>query len=267
MSGQANQPIVIIKRKKVVAGDGHHGGAWKVAYADFVTAMMAFFMLMWLLNATTEKQRKGLADYFNPTIPVNRISGGGDGAFSGDSVFTEDTLANNGSGGQTDGTGRGAEGEADAEFTTLDEALKGMGGESMATDLELRHIVSRITDEGLIVTLRDLDDSRLFAEMSATPTPILTSLVGTIAEVFGLATNQIAVVGHVRSQPIVLAENPNWDLSTQRAHAVRILLEGHGMAANRISRVTGGADHQPETQPAISLENNRVEIILLRSKT
>ena len=59
-------------------------GAWKVAYADFVTAMMAFFMLMWLLNATTEKQRKGIADYFNPTIPVNRISGGGDGAFGGE---------------------------------------------------------------------------------------------------------------------------------------------------------------------------------------
>jgi len=64
MSDRSNAPI-IIKRKKVVAGDGHHGGAWKVAYADFVTAMMAFFMLMWLLNATTEQQRKGIADYFS----------------------------------------------------------------------------------------------------------------------------------------------------------------------------------------------------------
>ena len=66
----------IIKRKKVVSGGGHHGGAWKVAYADFVTAMMAFFMLMWLLNATTEKQRKGIADYFSPDIPVSRASAG-----------------------------------------------------------------------------------------------------------------------------------------------------------------------------------------------
>ena len=65
-----NLAPVIIKRKKVIASGGHHGGAWKVAYADFVTAMMAFFMLMWLLNATTEKQRKGLADYFHPTIAV-----------------------------------------------------------------------------------------------------------------------------------------------------------------------------------------------------
>ena len=79
MAGQSNAAPVIIKRKKIVQGGGHHGGAWKVAYADFVTAMMAFFMLMWLLNATTEKQRKGIADYFNPTIPINRISGGGEG--------------------------------------------------------------------------------------------------------------------------------------------------------------------------------------------
>ena len=98
MAGQSNVAPVIIKRKKVIAGGGHHGGAWKVAYADFVTAMMAFFLLMWLLNATTEKQRKGISDYFSPTIAVNRISGGGDGAFGGDSVFTEETLAQNGTG-------------------------------------------------------------------------------------------------------------------------------------------------------------------------
>ena len=96
MAGQA-API-IIKRKKVVGGDGHHGGAWKVAYADFVTAMMAFFMLMWLLNATTEKQRKGIADYFSPTIPLSRVSGGGDGSFGGNSVFSEDQIAQNGTG-------------------------------------------------------------------------------------------------------------------------------------------------------------------------
>ena len=66
-----NKRPIIIKRKKVIAG-GHHGGAWKVAYADFVTAMMAFFMLMWLLNATTDKQRKGLADYFSPQPRIRR---------------------------------------------------------------------------------------------------------------------------------------------------------------------------------------------------
>ncbi|TMV82609.1 chemotaxis protein MotB, partial [Thioclava sp. BHET1] len=89
MAGHNAAAPVIIKRKKVIAAAGHHGGAWKVAYADFVTAMMAFFMLMWLLNATTEKQRKGIADYFSPKIPVTRVSGGGDGAFGGESVFSQ----------------------------------------------------------------------------------------------------------------------------------------------------------------------------------
>ena len=84
---------IIIKRKKVVAGGGHHGGAWKVAYADFVTAMMAFFLLMWLLGATDEKMRKGLADYFNPTLTVNRTSSGGGGMLEGTALLVEQPLA------------------------------------------------------------------------------------------------------------------------------------------------------------------------------
>ena len=98
MSGDNQLAPIIIKRKKVSGGDGHHGGAWKVAYADFVTAMMAFFLLMWLLNATTEKQRKGIADYFSPTIAMARVSGGGHGPLGGDSVFSENTLPRMGQG-------------------------------------------------------------------------------------------------------------------------------------------------------------------------
>ena len=98
MAAQGNEAPVIIKRKKVVGGGGHHGGAWKVAYADFVTAMMAFFMLMWLLNATTEKQRKGLADYFSPSVPISRVTGGGDGMFGGQSVFSQDSFLEMGTG-------------------------------------------------------------------------------------------------------------------------------------------------------------------------
>ena len=92
MATDRNVAPVIIKRKKVIVEGGHHGGAWKVAYADFVTAMMAFFMLMWLLNATTEKQRKGIADYFSPTAPISRLSSGSDGMFMGESVFAADVL-------------------------------------------------------------------------------------------------------------------------------------------------------------------------------
>ncbi|MDH3668654.1 MAG: OmpA family protein [Paracoccaceae bacterium] len=93
MAGKDDARPIILKRKKVVASDGHHGGAWKVAYADFVTAMMAFFLLMWLLNATSEDQRKGLADYFNPTLPISRTSAGGAGMLSGDDLFTEEIEA------------------------------------------------------------------------------------------------------------------------------------------------------------------------------
>ena len=91
MAGQSNAAPVIIKRKKVIAGGGHHGGAWKVAYADFVTAMMAFFMLMWLISATTEEQRKGIADYFNPTIFITQSALGGDGVFKGYSLRKQET--------------------------------------------------------------------------------------------------------------------------------------------------------------------------------
>ena len=80
------QPIIVKKIKKG-GGDGHHGGAWKVAYADFVTAMMAFFLLMWLLNATSEEQRQGLADFFDPSLPISRTSAGGQGMLGGDTVF------------------------------------------------------------------------------------------------------------------------------------------------------------------------------------
>ena len=82
MSDNELAPI-IIKKKKGGGGDGHHGGAWKVAYADFVTAMMAFFLLMWLLNATSEEQRKGIADFFSPSIPVSENSSGGRSMFGG----------------------------------------------------------------------------------------------------------------------------------------------------------------------------------------
>jgi len=98
MAGHANAAPAIIKRKKNVVDGGHHGGAWKIAYADFVTAMMAFFMLMWLLSATTKEQRVGIADYFNPTIATNRTASGGDGLFGGDSLLKDKTLAQTGTG-------------------------------------------------------------------------------------------------------------------------------------------------------------------------
>ena len=267
----SEQPApIIIKRKKVIAG-GHHGGAWKVAYADFVTAMMAFFLLMWLLGATTEKQRKGIADYFNPTIPVNKVSGGGDGAFGGDSVFTENSLARNGTGaGMTlpsgiEGSEGDGEGEKADELAEIEKELSAKSGESMVSDLLERHVVTRLTDEGLIVEVFDIPDAPLF-DGDANPTAVLQEVVTAVAEVFRVASNNIAVQGYMASVPLAARKNPVWEHSTQRADSVRQMLTDQGLEPGRMQRVTGFADRKPVVQDPLAIRNNRIEIILLRNK-
>ncbi len=278
MGAQSNAAPIIIKKKRVSGGDGHHGGAWKVAYADFVTAMMAFFMLMWLLNATTETQRKGLADYFSPTIPISPDSGGGDGAFGGDSMFSENTLVSDGKGAtnrfpteahkargttglDADGGGKGAQ----QDFSTLEAQLLGRTGESAVSDKLLKHIVTRVTDEGLIVELFDTEDQPLFESGSDTPTPILRALSLLIARASDLVTNSVAVEGHVGASPVVLARNPAWDLSTSRAQAVRQMLQDKGVVAQRLDRVTGHADRKLHSDNPMAPRNNRIEVIFLRA--
>ncbi|MFN4159253.1 MAG: flagellar motor protein MotB [Gemmobacter sp.] len=275
MAGQANAAPVIIKRKKIIVGGGHHGGAWKVAYADFVTAMMAFFMLMWLLNATTEKQRKGLADYFNPTIPVNRISGGGDGAFGGDSVFADQALARDGSGAENMRPTEANEARGDAGMSDtgdsvarqkddLEKALRARAGESMTMERALRHVVTRVTDEGLVIELFDLPGTPLFDGQTAEPSPVMRDIAALLAEVLEVTANPLALNGHVRALPVVLIENPVWALSAARAQALRGVLEGAGMPAARISRLSGFADRKPVTPDPSAVRNNRMEVVLLR---
>ena len=280
MSAGDNARPIIIKKKKVSGGDGHHGGAWKVAYADFVTAMMAFFMLMWLLNATTEKQRKGIADYFNPTIPINRISGGGEGAFGGDSVFSEDQIAQTGTGAiaQQPSEQRQARGQNSAkdqqdstagEFEKLarniEQALMGIGGESMVSKQLARHIMTRVTDEGLIVDFFDLENEPLFKNETSQPTDLTVEIINMVTRVFGLVANDIALNGHTRAYPEMMRTNPIWELSVARADAIRLLLEGAGLEPERIKRVSGFADRRLSVQPPLSVRNNRIELILLRN--
>ncbi len=271
MSDGSNRPI-IIKRKKVVGGDGHHGGAWKVAYADFVTAMMAFFMLMWLLNATTEQQRSGIADYFTPTIPINRISGGGDGAMGGSDIFSTDTLAQTGTAGvaekQGDQVVTANDVDAAAEAAALEDleaALLGLGGETMLDDNMLRHIVTRLTDEGLVIELFDIEGAPLFEGDTATPTQMTKELAALLARILQVVDNDLALDGHVRSASILRIDYPVWDLSTDRAAAMRQLLVGNGTDANRVVRQTGHADQSLTDPNPKALRNNRVELVVLRS--
>lgn len=262
MAAMSNAPV-IIKRKKVVAGGGHHGGAWKVAYADFVTAMMAFFLLMWLLNATTEQQRKGLADYFTPDIPVARVSGGGQGNFGGESLASEESLALEGRG-------------ASSLYPTEEEAARGA-----VLELELRleqalevsedsdtrrHYEFRMTDEGPALELEEKPDSRLFYEGTATPTPEFRAFLRTVAATAKETGNNFVIAGHMGAKPLVLEDNPTWRLSLERADKVRELLENNGLSREALKRVTGfGAQKLKYPEAPMAIGNNRIEIIILRS--
>jgi len=271
MDNLSNRPI-IIKRKKVIVAGGHHGGAWKVAYADFVTAMMAFFMLMWLLNATTEQQRKGIADYFSPTLPINRISGGGDGMFGGTNIFSQENLVQDGTGGSPYNMGQQpivqvGEGRDPAEVAALrdiEDILLGRGGEALFSEEALRHVVTRLTDEGLIVEIFALEGAPLFMAGTDQPTQLTRDMVAMFADTFRIVSNRIAVAGHVPARPIVAVDNPNWDMSTARAMEIRAGMQDAGLPAARFARVTGHADRAPAVTNPLALRNDRIEITLLR---
>ncbi len=275
-------PIIIIKKKKKVSGDGHHGGAWKVAYADFVTAMMAFFLLMWLLNATTEEQRKGIADYFNPTIPISRISGGGSDGLNGSSIFTEQTYAKMGTGATASSTlakTKPLTQDEAAEFSesspaplTEEEQAAAvaqlemmLSGESEALS---EHIQVKLSPEGIVMGLVDSDDVPLFALGESNPTGLLVELVAKVTESFGAFGNNIKVVGHTDS--LAFRDDykfDNWDLSTERANVARRMLVEEGFPLERIQEVSGRADTDllvPDDPYAA--QNRRISITLLKQE-
>ncbi len=283
----------IIKKKKKVAGHGHHGGAWKVAYADFVTAMMAFFLLMWLLSATSEEQKEGLAEYFVPTIPISPVSGGGDSAFKGDSLNAEGSKADSGKGAaearedldETTSSSSGAESfsEEPAEtpgaeqrdaaegaagqkaFSEIEAAFESLSGESDVADTMLRHIRTRTTPEGLVIEVFDTEGEQLFTAGSSEPTPMLRALLGMVASVAKLVDNDVSITGHTDSSPFVVnGDDGNWRLSSDRANGARRALLSEGLDPDRISEVAGRAGTQPLVDDPEDPRNRRVEITLLR---
>ena len=278
MDRQNSAAPVIIKRKKVVSGDGHHGGAWKIAFADFATAMMAFFLVMWLINSTDETMKRGLAAYFSPSIQLTKTTGGSDGAFGGHSVTSQETIAETArfdarlhAEGEfpADTQQGGAQSPEDEGGTTdtleeIQRMLRGLGGESVVAEQALRHIVTEVTDEGLIVEVFDLPDQPLFDAETDTPAEVLETVARLLAEVFGLVDNGIAVAGHLRTLPVVRADNPAWELSTARAQRMRLLLQGQGIDPGRAVRVTGHADRRPAARNPAAVRNNRLEVVLLR---
>ena len=271
MPGQKDSRPIVIKRRRVVAGDGHHGGAWKVAYADFVTAMMAFFLMLWLLGSTTDDQRKGLADYFSPTVPVHRVSGGGDGLYGGEAFTSGERLA--GGTGSSDGEDRRDDGLADASDhmprAALDEIADTLR-DAIAAGIEhpeaLAHLALQVTESGVLIEVFDLDDSPLFDPGSARPMPVMEMLGRVLGQALGPLPHPITLDGHVRAHAIVEREDHAWPLSVARPQAVHRMLEGAGVQPSRFLRLTGHGDRVPVTDNPLAPRNNRIALLLRTDK-
>ncbi len=271
-AGRNEPPAPIIVKKVTVVAAGHHGGAWKVAYADFVTAMMAFFLLLWLLGATTEDQRKGLADYFTPTlVKTKEQSAGADGVLGGSSLVDVDSYPH--AAGQTgtktltvprDATGGPKEGAASVK------QIERRVAEAIADKERLKRLMRQVrmvdTTTGIRIDLVDDADFSMFSLGTTVLTTDARALLDLIAEAIGPEGGKITVRGHTDAlQYRDPARVNNWSLSAGRAETTRQMLIRHGIARNRFRRIEGVAD----TEPLIANDpsdprNRRISITLER---
>jgi len=287
-----DQPI-IIKRIKKSGGGGHHGGAWKVAYADFVTAMMAFFLLMWLINTTSPEQKRGIADYFAPASVSETTSGAG-GILAGTALGNEGAKQN---GSQSivqdaspdsrhpnDGKSKdGAKSSSADQQTTeqLREALQkreeaafASAAQSLRQALQdmpelaelSKNIIIDQTPEGLRIQLVDQEGRSMFNQGTAAPNDRAKLLLRAIAKIINQLPNRISIYGHTSANPGsgVKAEG-DWQLSASRADASRKILQGSGVDADRVYQVSGKATSEPLYPDDPTLPGNRrIAIVLLR---
>ncbi len=291
VAGEAKAPIIIKRVKK--AAHGHHGGAWKVAYADFVTAMMAFFLLLWLLNAVTEQQLNGVADYFTPIAASTRESGAG-GMLGGQTVGEGASQSRTGAtaavvlpppsigsgGSEMTDPNESSQNSEDASVRAAQEAKDQMQFEQVSQDLkeqisgvpDLAPMASSLlvenTPEGVRIQIMDQDKVDMFAPGSANLYPRSKELLAQVAKVVRKLPNKVSISGHTDpSNAIDPSGYTNWELSSDRALATRrALLEG-GMDDKQINKVTGVSDREPIEKGQIrSPRNRRVSIVLLRAE-
>ena len=278
MSGDSKklQPIIIKRVKK--GGHAAHGGAWKIAYADFVTAMMAFFLLMWLLGSTTEGDKKGLADYFG--APLKVAMGGGSG--SGDSS----SVVKGGGNDLTRQNGQVRQGDVEAQrkVTQLKalkaeqrraevarlEALKKKVEDVIAANSKLAALKSQIrlemTRDGLRIQIVDEQSRPMFDSGSAVVKPYMRELLREIGGVLAEVPNRLTLEGHTDAQPFGTGERgySNWELSSDRANASRRELGAGGLPEARVLLVQGLAssvlfDPADPASPA----NRRISVIVM----
>jgi chemotaxis protein MotB len=279
-----NQPPIIIVKKIKKGGHAHHGGAWKVAYADFVTAMMAFFLLLWLLNATTDEQKKAIADYFSPSV-ITGGNRGNAGLFGGTSISSKASLSANG--GATVPMPK-PDDQAEEDVDVDDETIKAKIAEQEKANFEqaaeeLKQAIAGVPDladlkenllvdqtpEGLRIQLVDREKVTMFELGSAKPLPHTEKLLALVTQAVSKLPNKISVTGHTDATPYRggVKGYSNWELSADRANASRRTLVESGIADGRIMLVQGKA----ETDPLIveepnSPRNRRISIVLLNNK-
>jgi chemotaxis protein MotB len=280
MSDDSQRPIIVKKIKK--GGHGHHGGAWKIAYADFVTAMMAFFLLMWLLGSTTKGDLRGIAEYFK--TPLKVALSGGSGAGDATAIIK---------GGGTDLTratgqeSKGQPGQKRQKLIDADEAEKALRQrdaqvlQALKADLEkaidanetLRQFKNQllvdITTEGLRVQIVDAQNRPMFAVGSSALQPYTRDILREVGKVMNEVPNRITISGHTDAMPYSGGERgySNWELSADRANAARRELLAGGMTEQRIARVIGlGSAVLLDSNDPVNPINRRVSIIVMNRK-
>jgi chemotaxis protein MotB len=278
MAGDAKklQPIIIKRIKK--GGHAAHGGAWKIAYADFVTAMMAFFLLMWLLGSTTEGDKKGIADYFASPLKVAMFGGSG----SGDASH----IIKGGGQDLTRQTGQVKAGDVESPRKTINlKALKEEQRRAERVRLQqLKDKVEKIiadnpkiaalggqirldmTREGLRIQIVDENNRPMFDSGSAVVKPYMRELLQELGGVLSEVPNRLTLEGHTDSQPFSGGERgySNWELSADRANASRRELLAGGLPDSRVLRVQGLASSKLlDTKDSKSPVNRRISIIVM----
>ncbi len=297
-----NQTIIIKKIKK--GGGGHHGGAWKVAYADFVTAMMAFFLLMWLLNATEAENLAGLADYFAPTVGVKDEMGigfrGGKSALSEGIGADRNTNKGIVFGGVPTGPitkvtkvieertdevdqeqikiiidNTTSKSKGDKSESTSDEQLDDVQAAVSKTvedtikerRFEDGSIEIKRIPEGLAIEIKDVDGNSMFEEHSAEMLEPMKEALSDLAKILRNIPNNLAVIGHTSSVPVQGkgSSYTKWELSSDRANSTRVFLQKNGVQVEQFSRMEGRADNTPyDRRRPEASINNRINIILLK---
>ena len=238
-------------------GGGHHGGAWKVAYADFATAMMAFFLLMWILNAASKDKKQALANFFRAEGPFRIASASvGGGVVQGGSGVMKDLskFAVKPSAGEA---------ELNRARKELEEKIK----QSPELKEYAGQVTVRIAPEGLVIDMHEEAQHELFAVGSAKPSPGFERLLAAIADTIAPLAFPIQIEGHTdaRAYGAVSAAYSNWELSADRANSSRRVLESHGVAALRVASVVGHADRMLAAPgDPFAAVNRRITITLLR---